>query len=64
MPRRVFCAGAFLMDFLAAYPVLPTHRSILSQLRAMPTYVIRRNATKSLENIVRMEQVKIVTRYN
>src|SRR6266853_4068360 len=25
-----FCAGAFLMGFLAGYPVLPTQRSILS----------------------------------
>jgi len=30
-PRRAFCAGAFLMDFLAGYPVLPIQRSILSR---------------------------------
>ncbi len=32
---RAFCAGAFLMDFLAGYPVLPTQNSILSRPHAM-----------------------------
>ncbi len=32
-PRRAFGAGAFLMDFVAGYLVVPTQRSILSRPR-------------------------------
>src|SRR5580693_5302268 len=35
-PRRAFCAGAFLMGFLAGYPVLPTQEGILSRLQGSP----------------------------
>ena len=35
-PRRAFGAGAFLMDFLAGYPVLPIQRSILSPTAPVP----------------------------
>ena len=39
-PRRAFCAGAFLMDFLAGYPVLPIQRSILSRPRAIAPHAV------------------------
>jgi len=37
-PRRAFCAGAFLMDFLAGYPVLPIQRSFLSLVARPPRH--------------------------
>src|SRR5260370_42376955 len=67
-PRRAFCAGAFLIDFLAGYPVLPIHRSILSRSHPLPTPGLptssSRNVTNAPANIVRMERGKIVTHYN
>src|ERR1019366_293666 len=66
-PRRAFCAGAFLMDFLAGYPVLPIQRSILSRPHRLPAPWLKtpsdRNVTNAPENIVRMKRGKIVTRY-
>src|SRR2546425_11684766 len=35
-PRRAFCAGAFLMNFLAGYPVLPIQERILSRASRLP----------------------------
>src|ERR1019366_7991096 len=66
-PRRAFCAGAFLMDFLAGYPVLPIQRSILSRPNPLSAPWLptpsERNVTNALENIVGMKQGKIVTHY-
>src|ERR1019366_4294236 len=66
-PRRAFCAGAFLMDLLAGYPVLPIHRSILSRPHPLPAPWLptpsERNVTNAPENIVRMKRGKIVTHY-
>jgi hypothetical protein len=67
LPRRAFCAGAFLMDFLAGYPVLPIQRSILSRPHPLPAPWLPtpsdRNVTNAPENIVRMKRGKIVTHY-
>src|ERR1019366_6867955 len=67
LPRRAFCAGAFLMDFLAGYPVLPIQRSILSRPHPLPAPWLptpsERNVTNASENIVRMKRGKIVTHY-
>ena len=46
MPRRAFCAGAFLRDFLAGYPVLPTQQSILSRIRVLAPYAVRQQREK------------------
>jgi hypothetical protein len=66
-PRRDFCAGAFLMAFSLGYPVLPTHGSILSRpdgcLHWFTTGRPETNLRNESENIVRTEEVKIVTRY-
>jgi len=66
-PRRAFCAGAFLMDFLAGYSVLPIQRSILSRPHPLPAPWLptpsEKIATNAPENIVRMKRGKIVTHY-
>ena len=68
MPRRASCAGAFLMDFLAGYPVLPTQQSILSRPHPLPALwpptPSERNVANAPENIVRMERRKIMTHYS
>ena len=55
------------MDFLAGYPVLPIHGSILSRPHALPPpwppTPSERNVTNAPENIVRMKRGKIVTHY-
>ena len=53
-PRRAFCAGAFLMDFLAGYPVLPIQEGILSRPRAMALTPPESNLRNTVENIARM----------
>ena len=66
-PRRAFCAGAFLIAFFPGIPVLPTHGSILSRpdgcLHRFTTGRSETNLRNEPENIVRMDRVKIVTRY-
>ena len=46
MPRRVFCAVAFLFDFLAGYLVLPTQQSKVSYPGLVAAYAVRQQREK------------------
>jgi hypothetical protein len=63
----LFAPGLSLLDFLAGYPVLPIHRSILSRPHPLSASWLpippKRNVTNAPEIIVRMKRGKIVTHY-
>jgi len=66
-PRRAFSGGAFLMAFLAGYPVLPIQRSILSRRHSLPAPLLpttsERNVTKRTGEYPENEAGKTVTHY-